>query len=62
MADIHSIREFHSQLDIVCGSLESIFRLAGSDFEELEAAASPAMMRFRELLDLGDSIISSTPQ
>ena len=56
MADLHSIREFHSQLAIVCGSLEAIFRLAGSDFEDLEAAASPAILRFRELLDLADSL------
>lgn len=56
MAELHSIREFHSQLDRVCTSLESLFRLAGPDFEELEAAAFPAMMRFRELLDLGDKI------
>jgi hypothetical protein len=59
MAELHSIREFHSQLDLVCSSLESIFKLAGSDFEELEAAAFPAMMRFRELLDLGDKIAGS---
>lgn len=57
MTSIQTTRELHSQLNLVCTSLEAIFRLAGSDFEEMEAAASPAMMRFRELLDLGDSLV-----
>lgn len=59
MVSIQSTRELHNQLDLVCTSLEAIFRLAGSDHEELEAAASPSMMRFRELLDLGDKLIVS---
>ena len=56
MAAVHSIRDFHNQLAGVCSSLEAIFRLAGHDFEEVEAAARPAMEQFRELLDLGDKI------
>lgn len=56
MAVVNSIRDFHSQLAIVCDSLESVFRLAGSDYDLLESAASPAMQRFRDLLDAGDSI------
>lgn len=62
MADIHSIRELHSNLCVVCSSLESIFRLAGQDYEELEHAASPAMMRFRELLDIGDGLAGPDEQ
>jgi len=56
MAEINSIRQFHSQLAQICDSLEAIFRLAGQDHEEVELAASPAMMRFREVLDLGDKL------
>lgn len=56
MAEVHSIRELHTELDIVCSSLECLFRLAAAEHEELESAASPAMMRFRELLDAGDSL------
>lgn len=57
MSSVQNTRELHNQLDLVCTSLEAIFRLAGSDHEEMEAAASPAMMRFRELLDLGDCLV-----
>lgn len=57
MISVQNTRELHSQLDAVCTSLEAIFRLAGADHEELEAAALPSMMRFRELLDLGDSLV-----
>ena len=56
MAAIHSIRQLHSELDTVCSSLEALFRLAGQDHEEIEQATAPAIQRFRELLDLGDSI------
>lgn len=56
MAAVHSIRDLHNQLSTVCSSLESLFRLAGDEHEELEAAASPALLMFRELLDLGDKI------
>lgn len=62
MAGIHSIRQFHSELDIVCCSLEAVFRLAGQDHEEIEAATAPALQRFRELLDLGDSIAGPDPE
>jgi hypothetical protein len=40
----------------VCSALESLFDLAGPDYEKLETAARPAMEQFRELLDLGDDI------
>lgn len=56
MAAVHSIREFHNQLADVCDSLESLFRLAGSDHEAIQSAAHPAMLRFRELLDAADAI------
>ena len=62
MAEIHSIRELHSQLSIVCTSLESIFKLSGQDHEDIEFAAFPAMIRFRELLDLGDLIAGPDEQ
>lgn len=58
MATVDSIAALHTQLDIVCSSLESIFRLAGQDHEDLEAAAFPALMRFRDLLDQGDTLIN----
>lgn len=57
MAEICSIRDFHSQLADVCSSLESLFQLAGSQYSEIESAASPAMIRFRELLDAGDAVV-----
>lgn len=56
MAAVHSIRDFHNQLADVCDSLEAIFRLAGHDYEAVQSAAHPAMLRFRELLDAADSI------
>ena len=61
MSAITSVREFHSQLDQVCSSLESLFRLAGPDYEDLDTAAAPALLRFRELLDLGDSLVGPDP-
>jgi len=56
MVVLHSIRELHSELSTVCSSLECLFRLVGSDYSELEGAALPALLRFRELLDAGDQI------
>lgn len=56
MAEVNSIRHFHNQLADVCSSLESLFRLSGSDYEDLEIAAHPAMQLFRELLDAGDKL------
>lgn len=57
MAAIKSTRELHTELDQVCRSLEAVFRLAGRDHEELEDAAAPALVRFRELLDEADRLI-----
>ena len=54
MADLNSMRDFHTQLDGVCSALESLFRLASDEHRELDLAASPAMLRFRELLDEAD--------
>lgn len=54
MATVNSIRDFHNQLADVCASLECLFRLSGPDHDELETAATPAMLRFRELLDAAD--------
>ena len=61
MATVNSIRDFHSQLAGVCDSLESLFRLASRDHKELETAACPAMLRFRELLDSADEIAGPDP-
>lgn len=59
MAPINSIRDFHNELATVCDSLESLFRLAGRDYREIESAAIPAMLRFRQLLDAADSLSGS---
>lgn len=56
MTSVRSVRELHTHLDLICSSLEATFSLAGSDHEEVEIAARPAMQRFRELLDAGDFI------
>lgn len=56
MAVLNSIRDFHTQLAGVCASLETIIRLAGQDFEDIEIAMAPSMEKFRELLYLGDKI------
>ena len=56
MAELNSIRDFHTRLNGVCSSLEAVFRLAGQDFEDIEEATRPAMEQFRELLDLGDKM------
>lgn len=56
MAEIRSMRDLHSQLADLCCSLEHLFRLVGFEHPEIESAASPAMIRFRELLDVGDLI------
>ena len=61
MAAINSIRAFHSELAMLCCSLESLFDLANSDHETLCLAVRPAMERFRELLDLGDRIAGPEP-
>lgn len=59
MTTVRSVRDLHTQLDLVCSSLEATFSLAGSDHEEVEIAARPAMQRFRELLDASDFIAGS---
>lgn len=56
MVPINSMRELHSELSTVCTAFESLFRLAGSDYEEITSAVQPALSRFRELLDVGDEI------
>lgn len=56
MATVDSIRQFHTELANVCDSLESLFKLAGDDFYDLDSAARPAMARFRDLLDQSDSL------
>ena len=59
MAASDSIRSIHSDLAILCESLESLFRLSANDSPDLCSAAHPAIDRFRFLLDSSDSIISS---
>jgi len=56
MVEVRSFRDFHSQLADVCSSLEALFHLAGLEHAALESAASPAMIRFRDLLDAGDAV------
>jgi len=62
MAAVHSIRDFHNQIAGICDALESIFRLAGPHHEEVQSAANPAMLRFRELLDAADAIAGQDTQ
>ncbi len=61
MITVRSVRDFHSQLDAVCASLEALFDLAVSDYEAIALAAAPAMQAFRGLLDAGDSIVGPDP-
>jgi len=56
MVELNTTREFHNELCIVCTAFEALFRLAGPDYSEVEYAATPALLRFRELLDAGDKI------
>lgn len=53
MATLDSIQDFHVHLDTVCTSLEKLCQLAGDEHEDFVAAAEPAMLLFRELLDIG---------
>lgn len=55
MADIHSTRQFHSELSIVCSSLETIARLIQDD--DIETVLHLPIARFRELLDVADAIV-----
>jgi hypothetical protein len=59
MATVDSIRSFHTELAIVCDSLESLFNLAGEKYSEFDFAARPALYRFRDLLDQADSLCGS---
>lgn len=56
MITVRSVRDLHNQLNFVCSSLEAMFRLAAAEHEDIEAAAGPALQRFRELLDASDAI------
>jgi len=53
MANIDSIQDLHFHLDLVCTSLEMLTRFAADEHEEFIIAAQPAMLLFRELLDVG---------
>ena len=55
MVAIDSTRQLHSELALVCGAFESLFEM--SDDDRFCSAAFPALQRFRELLDVGDSIV-----
>lgn len=52
MAGLDSIQDFHSQLDVVCTSFEKLFLLCSKDHQDLIDVAEPALLRFRELLDV----------
>jgi len=56
MVVLDSTRQLHSELAMVCAAFEALFRLC--EDEDFGAAAAPAVLRFRELLDLGDAIVS----
>lgn len=57
MVVIGSTRELHSELDTVCSAFEALFKLNENRDSCFEAAAVPALRRFRELLDSGDAIV-----
>lgn len=52
MATLDSIQDLHARLDTACTSLEKLFQLAGDDHEDFVSAAQPAVLLFRDLLDL----------
>jgi hypothetical protein len=56
MAVVNSIRDFHSQLADLCDSMEALFDFIGGAHNDVQAAVSPALARFRELLDAADFI------
>jgi hypothetical protein len=62
MATVNSTRELHTELDAVCSALEALFDLASAEHSRIEAAALPAMLRFRQLLDASDSIAGADLQ
>lgn len=53
MANIDSIQDLHFHLDLVCTSLEKLTRFASDEHEDFVLAAEPAMLLFRELLEIG---------
>ena len=61
MAAVDSIRDFHSQLAVVCESLEAIFLLASSEHEAVVSAVHPSMVLFQQLLDAADLIADPDP-
>lgn len=54
MVVLDSTRELHTELAIVCSSFEALFLMIDDD--RFVAAAAPALRRFRDLLDVSDSI------
>lgn len=56
MATVDSIQDFHAQLDLVCTSLEKLSAICTQDHQDYIDAAEPAMILFRQLLDLGDQL------
>ena len=55
MVGLDSTRQFHTELATVCAAFEALFLM--SDDDRFVAAATPALQRFRELLDVGDSVV-----
>ena len=56
MVVLDSTRQLHTELAIVCASFEALFLM--NDDDRFVAAASPALTRFRELLDVGDALVT----
>ena len=54
MVALDSTRQLHTELAMVCAAFEALFYMSNDD--TLNAAAGPALQRFRELLDSGDAI------
>lgn len=57
MAVVHSIRQFHSEVAIVCSALEGMFHWLENESEKVGAVQYPIIARLRELLDEADSLV-----
>lgn len=58
MADMNVIRDLHTEFCGVYESLVAIFGFCGSDHEQIETAARPAMQLFNVLLERADVAIT----
>lgn len=58
MADIHSTRQFHNEVEVVCSAFESMFYWTEEESEKVAKSQLPIIRRLRELLDAADSVVS----